>query len=123
MHHCRHPQSRRYICPRLNVETGAINTQTAPFVPFVIVTWMKDNAEVTALTNYTVKVEGERHSLLIRSTRPSDGGKYCVTAVNQVGRASSSAILTVNSGKSDRPPTFLLPDTRNEIVRFKLKSL
>lgn len=84
---------------------------------------MKDNADITALTNYTIKVEGERHSLLVKSARPSDGGKYCVTAVNQLGRASSSAILTVKSGNFDRSPTFLLPDTRNEFVRFKLKSL
>lgn len=108
---------------RLDKETQAISTQTAPFVSFVIVTWMKDNAEVTALTNYTIKVEGERHSLLIKSTRPSDGGKYCVTAVNQVGRASSSAILTVKSGKFDCPPSFILPDTKNDIAQFKLKSL
>lgn len=110
MHHCRHPQSRRYICPSLNKETGARNTPTGPFVPFVVVTWMKDDADITALTNYTIKVEGERHSLLIKSARPSDGGKYCVTAVNQLGRASSSAILTVKSGKFDRSPTFLLPE-------------
>lgn len=106
MHHYRHPQSRRYICPCLNKETGARNIPTGPFVPFVIVTWMKDNADITALTNYAVKVEGERHSLLVKSARPSDGGKYCVTAVNQLGRASSSAILTVKSGKFDRSPTF-----------------
>lgn len=107
----------------LNKEMGAIRFQTAPTVSFVIVTWMKDNAEVTAVTNYTVKVEGERHSLLIKSARPSDGGKYCATAINQVGRASSSAILTVKSGKFNCPPPFFLPDTRNYIARFKCTSL
>lgn len=80
---------------------------------------MKDNAEVTALPNYTVKVEGERHSLLIKSTKPSDGGKYCVTAVNQMGRASSSAILTVKLGKFNCLPPFILPDTRNDFAQFK----
>lgn len=51
------------------------------------------------IVNYTVKVEGERHSLLIKSAKISDAGKYCVTAVNQVGRASSSSILIVKPGK------------------------
>lgn len=62
---------------------------------------MKDNTKVIGIVNYTVKVEGERHSLFIKSARISDGGKYCVTAVNQVGRASSSAILIVKAGKFD----------------------
>lgn len=115
------PEGKFVLC--LNKETGSISTQTAPFVSFVTVTWMKDNAEVTVLTNYTAKVEGERHSLLIKSTKPSDGGKYCATAVNQVGKASSSAILTVKSGKFDCPPPFILPDARNYIAQFKLKSL
>lgn len=88
---------------------GAIGTQTAPFVSFVIVTWMKDNTDVTNLTNYTVKVEGERHSLLIKSATLSDGAKYCVNAINQVGRASSSAILTVKSGEFNCPQPFILP--------------
>lgn len=63
-------------------------------------TWTKDNTNITGVANYTVKVEGERHSLLIKSAKISDGGKYCVTAVNQVGKASSSATLTVKGGKS-----------------------
>uniref|UniRef100_A0A3P8NNC0 non-specific serine/threonine protein kinase n=1 Tax=Astatotilapia calliptera TaxID=8154 RepID=A0A3P8NNC0_ASTCA len=63
------------------------------------VTWTIDNTEVTGIANYAVKVEGERHSLLIRSAKISDGGRYCVTAVNQMGRASSSATLIVKAGK------------------------
>lgn len=82
-----------------------------PLDSFAIVSWMKDNTEVTALTNYTIKVEGERHTLLIKSARLGDKGKYCVTAVNQVGRASSSAVLTVKSGTFDYPPPYTLPDT------------
>ncbi len=62
---------------------------------------MKDNIKITSTANYTVKVEGERHSLLIKSARINDGGKYCVTAANQVGRASSSATLIVKAGKFD----------------------
>ncbi|XP_054908751.1 striated muscle preferentially expressed protein kinase isoform X3 [Poeciliopsis prolifica] len=61
------------------------------------VTWTKDNMDVTAMPSYLVKVEGERHSLLIRSAKTADSGKYCVTAVNQMGRATSSATLTVKA--------------------------
>ncbi|KAM9347394.1 striated muscle preferentially expressed protein kinase [Symphorus nematophorus] len=67
------------------------------------VTWTKDNTEVAGIANYTVKVEGERHSLLIKSARISDGGKYCVTAVNQMGRASSSATLIVKAESVHEP--------------------
>lgn len=73
----------------------------ALFVFSVEVTWTKDNTEITGIANYAVKVEGERHSLLIKSARISDSGKYFVTAVNQVGRASSSATLIVKAGKFD----------------------
>uniref|UniRef100_A0A3Q2DSB0 Striated muscle preferentially expressed protein kinase-like n=1 Tax=Cyprinodon variegatus TaxID=28743 RepID=A0A3Q2DSB0_CYPVA len=61
-------------------------------------TWTKDNTDVTGMLNYLVKVEGERHSLLIKSAKTSDSGKYCVTAVNQMGRATSTATLTVKAG-------------------------
>lgn len=69
------------------------------FVFPVEVTWTKDNNEITSIANYAVKVEGERHSLLIKSAKVHDGGKYCVTAVNQEGRASSSASLIIKAGK------------------------
>ncbi|XP_032423252.1 striated muscle preferentially expressed protein kinase isoform X1 [Xiphophorus hellerii] len=61
------------------------------------VTWTKDNMDVTGMPSYLVKVEGERHSLLIKSAKTADSGKYCVTAVNQMGRATSSATLTVKA--------------------------
>lgn len=79
----------------------AIITKIALVVSSVEVTWMKDNIDISRDRNYTVKVEGERHSLLIKSARTSDGGKYCVTAINQLGRASSSATLTVKAGRLD----------------------
>lgn len=63
------------------------------------VTWTKDNVDVTGVLKYLVKVEGERHSLLIKSAKPTDSGTYCVSAVNQMGRATSSATLTVKAGK------------------------
>ncbi|XP_068186263.1 striated muscle preferentially expressed protein kinase [Antennarius striatus] len=71
--------------------------------PIPEVTWTKDNTEVIHLTNYLVKVEGERHSLLIKSSKISDGGEYCATAVNQVGRASSRATLIVKAESVQEP--------------------
>ncbi|KAF7654307.1 hypothetical protein LDENG_00071770 [Lucifuga dentata] len=67
------------------------------------VTWKKDNSEITGSGNYTLKVEGERHTLLIKSVKINDGGKYCVTAVNQVGTMSSSATLTVKAESVQEP--------------------
>nr|XP_046260752.1 striated muscle preferentially expressed protein kinase [Scatophagus argus] len=66
-------------------------------------TWTKDSTEIISTANCAVKVEGERHSLLIKSARISDGGKYCVAAVNQVGRASSSATLIVKAESVQEP--------------------
>lgn len=63
--------------------------------------WTKGNTKITGVANYIVKVEGERHSLLIKSAQRGDGGTYCVTATNQVGQASSSATLTVRGGRFD----------------------
>ncbi|CAG5865938.1 unnamed protein product [Menidia menidia] len=71
--------------------------------PIPEVTWTKDNSPVTGIANYIVKVEGERHSLLIKSAKMSDSGKYCVTAVNQVGRASSSATVIIKAESVQEP--------------------
>ncbi|KAK5861439.1 hypothetical protein PBY51_022836 [Eleginops maclovinus] len=71
--------------------------------PIPEVTWMKENTEIPNIANYMVKVEGERYTLLIKSARISDGGKYCVTAVNQVGRATSSAILLIKTESAQEP--------------------
>nr|XP_057938837.1 striated muscle preferentially expressed protein kinase isoform X1 [Doryrhamphus excisus]XP_057938838.1 striated muscle preferentially expressed protein kinase isoform X1 [Doryrhamphus excisus] len=65
--------------------------------PFPEVTWTKDNVEISGFSNYAVKVEGERHSLLIKSAKIDDGGKYSVTAVNQEGKVTSSATLTIKA--------------------------
>lgn len=75
--------------------------------PIPEVTWTKDNNEITSIANYAVKVEGERHSLLIKSAKVHDGGKYCVTAVNQEGRASSSASLIIKAEPVQEPKGIL----------------
>ncbi|KAM9851164.1 striated muscle preferentially expressed protein kinase [Aulostomus maculatus] len=71
------------------------------------VTWTKDNTEITSAANYAIKVEGERHSLLIKSAKLHDGGKYCVTAVNQEGRVSSSATVIIKAESVQEPKGIL----------------
>nr|XP_061799785.1 striated muscle preferentially expressed protein kinase-like [Nerophis lumbriciformis] len=65
--------------------------------PIPEVTWTKDNVEVTNLPNYAIKVEGERHSLIIKSVQVRDAGNYSVTAVNQEGKVTSNATLTIKA--------------------------
>ncbi|XP_057191382.1 striated muscle preferentially expressed protein kinase isoform X3 [Triplophysa rosa] len=65
--------------------------------PLPEVTWKKNNIEIKSSPTHVVKVEGERHSLLIKWTKPSDAGTYKVTAANEVGQASSSATLFIKS--------------------------
>lgn len=55
--------------------------------------------EIKNSPTHVVKVEGERHSLLIKWTKPSDAGTYTVTATNEVGKASSSATLFIKPGE------------------------
>lgn len=63
------------------------------------VTWKRDNIEIKNSPTHVVKVEGERHTLLIKWTKPSDAGTYTVTATNEVGEMSSSATLFIKSGE------------------------
>uniref|UniRef100_A0A8C1J588 Striated muscle enriched protein kinase b n=1 Tax=Cyprinus carpio TaxID=7962 RepID=A0A8C1J588_CYPCA len=58
--------------------------------PLPEVTWKRDNIEIKNSPTHVVKVEGERHTLLIKWTKPSDAGTYTVTATNEVGEMSSS---------------------------------
>ncbi|KTG43784.1 hypothetical protein cypCar_00009178, partial [Cyprinus carpio] len=64
------------------------------------VTWKRDNIEIKNSPTHVVKVEGERHTLLIKWTKPSDAGTYTVTATNEVGEMSSSATLFIKSEPS-----------------------
>ncbi|XP_067300457.1 striated muscle preferentially expressed protein kinase isoform X2 [Pseudorasbora parva] len=68
--------------------------------PLPEVTWKRDNTEIKNSPTHVVKVEGERHSLLIKWTKPSDAGTYTVTATNEVGEMSSSATLFIKSEPS-----------------------
>ncbi|KAM6986598.1 striated muscle preferentially expressed protein kinase [Aplochiton taeniatus] len=66
-------------------------------IPFPEVSWRKDNTAMTSSANYVIKTEGERHTLLIKSSKLSDGGTYLVTATNEVGKVSSSATLSIKT--------------------------
>ncbi|XP_049340678.1 striated muscle preferentially expressed protein kinase isoform X2 [Astyanax mexicanus] len=68
--------------------------------PLPEVIWMKDNLEIRSSPTHVVKVEGERHTLLIKWTKPSDAGTYTVTATNEVGKVSCSATLFIKSEPS-----------------------
>uniref|UniRef100_A0A673FZR4 non-specific serine/threonine protein kinase n=1 Tax=Sinocyclocheilus rhinocerous TaxID=307959 RepID=A0A673FZR4_9TELE len=67
--------------------------------PLPEVTWKRDNIEIKNSPTHVVKVEGERHTLLIKWTKPSDAGTYTVTATNEVVEMSSSATLFIKSGE------------------------
>ena len=69
------------------------------FLCVPVVTWTRDNTVLSSGASVVVKVEGERHTLLIRWAKQSDAGTYCATAVNEVGRATSSASLSVKTGE------------------------
>lgn len=64
------------------------------------VTWRKNNAEIRSDASHAVKAEGEKHSLVMKQTRPSSAGSYCVTAVNPAGSASCRATLYIQSGEA-----------------------
>ncbi|XP_039612308.1 striated muscle preferentially expressed protein kinase isoform X1 [Polypterus senegalus] len=72
--------------------------------PLPEVRWKRDDVPLQSSPTHLIKLEGERHSLLIKWAKPSDAGIYCVTAVNEVGKASCSAALAVKSEPA--------PDTR-----------
>ncbi|XP_074884708.1 striated muscle preferentially expressed protein kinase isoform X2 [Buteo buteo] len=59
------------------------------------VSWRKDGVPLRSSTTRPIKVEGERHTLLVRSARVADAGLYTVTAANEVGATCCSAILSV----------------------------
>ncbi|KAJ7405270.1 striated muscle preferentially expressed protein kinase isoform X1 [Willisornis vidua] len=59
------------------------------------VSWRKDGVPLRSSTTRPIKVEGERHTLLVRSARVADAGLYTVTAANEMGATCCSAILSV----------------------------
>uniref|UniRef100_A0A3Q2PQ88 Ig-like domain-containing protein n=1 Tax=Fundulus heteroclitus TaxID=8078 RepID=A0A3Q2PQ88_FUNHE len=68
--------------------------------PAPTVTWRKNNVELCSDAFYTVKREGEIHTLLIKKLRPHNAGLYCVTAANTTGTSSCSATLHLQPGEN-----------------------
>ncbi|XP_059895407.1 striated muscle preferentially expressed protein kinase isoform X2 [Gadus macrocephalus] len=77
--------------------------------PLPEVTWRRDNTVITGSAKCVLKVEGDRHSLLIKSAKASDAGKYSVTAVNEVGKVSTTSTLVVKAGLVQEPRGTLGP--------------
>ncbi|KAG5834016.1 hypothetical protein ANANG_G00282150 [Anguilla anguilla] len=71
--------------------------------PYPEVTWRKEDDEIRNSATHTVKVEGERHSLLIKRAKPSDAGTYRATATNEVGRATCTATLFIQADSRQEP--------------------
>ncbi|TFJ98363.1 Striated muscle-specific serine/threonine-protein kinase [Platysternon megacephalum] len=63
--------------------------------PMPEVSWRKDGVLLRGSAWRPIKVEGERHTLLLQSARGADAGLYTVTAANEVGESCCSARLTV----------------------------
>ncbi|XP_036396104.1 striated muscle preferentially expressed protein kinase-like isoform X2 [Megalops cyprinoides] len=71
--------------------------------PLPEVTWKRNDVEIKSSPTHVVKVEGERHSLLIKKAKPSDAGTYCVTAVNEAGKTACNATLFIQSERTHEP--------------------
>jgi titin len=61
------------------------------------ITWAVDGTEIRASTDFRMSYEDTtgRCALVIDDVLPEDEGQYSVTAVNEAGKSSSSAYLTV----------------------------
>eukprot|EP00079_Xenopus_tropicalis_P039024 XP_017952795.1 PREDICTED: striated muscle preferentially expressed protein kinase [Xenopus tropicalis] len=66
--------------------------------------WRKDHVLLKNSPTHQIRVEGERHTLLLRWALPSDSGIYTVTARNEVGEASSCGALTVKPAPTKESP-------------------
>ncbi|XP_030435851.1 striated muscle preferentially expressed protein kinase isoform X1 [Gopherus evgoodei] len=89
--------------------------------PMPEVSWRKDGILLRGSAWRPIKVEGERHTLLVQSARGADAGLYSVTAANEVGESCCSARLTVQpvapaESQGSLPPPLALasPSTSDE---------
>uniref|UniRef100_A0A452IC10 Ig-like domain-containing protein n=1 Tax=Gopherus agassizii TaxID=38772 RepID=A0A452IC10_9SAUR len=81
--------------------------------PMPEVSWRKDGILLRGSAWRPIKVEGERHTLLVQSARGADAGLYTVTAANEVGESCCSARLTVQ-GSLPPPLALASPITSDE---------
>ena len=69
------------------------------------VTWLKDNVEVKTAENIRTSQVKNEYVLEVKEAAVSDSGKYEFIAMNETGRAVTSAELVVN--EADSPPKFI----------------
>ncbi|XP_072573136.1 striated muscle preferentially expressed protein kinase isoform X3 [Paramormyrops kingsleyae] len=66
-------------------------------IPLPEVTWWKGNTEIKNSPMHSIRMEGNRHSLVIEQLNASHVGSYTVMAANCTGRTSCSAMLFIKS--------------------------
>lgn len=59
------------------------------------ITWTKDDAPVKPDANHIIETNGNTHTLIIKNAKPTDEGKYRVSAENPLGRVESTGQLTI----------------------------
>ena len=59
------------------------------------ITWTKDDTPVKPDANHIIENNGTTHTLIIKNAKPTDEGKYRVTAENPIGRVESTGQLTI----------------------------
>ncbi|CAM4639456.1 unnamed protein product [Caretta caretta] len=77
--------------------------------PMPEVSWRKDGVLLRGSAWRPIKVEGERHTLLLQSARGADAGLYTVMAANEAGESYCSAKLTVQPAPPAESQGPLLP--------------
>ncbi|XP_044888733.1 striated muscle preferentially expressed protein kinase [Mauremys mutica] len=89
--------------------------------PMPAVSWRKDGVLLRGSAGRPIKVEGERHTLLLPSARAADAGLYTATAANELGESRCSARLSVrpappaeSRGSLPPPPALASPITSDE---------
>lgn len=65
------------------------------------ITWLKDDSQVEESEEFQITHEGDVNSLTIPDVYPEDAGKYTVVAKNEVGTATTSAVLYVEGRSTD----------------------
>lgn len=64
-------------------------------IPTPVVKFYREGAEIRSSQDFQILQDGDLYSLIIAEAYPEDSGTYSVNATNNVGRATSTAELTV----------------------------
>ena len=59
------------------------------------ISWTKDDKPIQPDANHLIESDGTTYTLIIKNAKPSDEGKYRVTAENPLGQVESTAQLTI----------------------------